>query len=87
MFDFGSLTCLRALVSSLSWGAGLYDEHPDFMDYYERFIGSSRLCWRVAPPRPFHQHLLQQVSTLHPRVREMVGGPREHPALCGGKAF
>ena len=20
--------------------AGLYDEHPDFMDYYERFIGA-----------------------------------------------
>ena len=20
---------------------GLYDEHPDFMDYYERFIGDS----------------------------------------------
>lgn len=36
--------------------------------------------------RPFHQHLLQQVSTVHPRVREMVGRPREHPAIRRGEA-
>ena len=23
------------------YSEGLYDEHPDFMDYYERFIGNS----------------------------------------------
>ena len=35
--------CSARCVSLIDWparSAGLYDEHPDFMEYYERFIGA-----------------------------------------------
>ena len=32
---------LMILVYAFVFFEGLYDEHPDFMDYYERFIGHS----------------------------------------------
>ena len=34
---------------SLVDSEGLYDEHPDFMGYYERFIGNSAARLRIGP--------------------------------------